>query len=266
MKYSFLFAAIIAVCMPILADSVLPPPKNGNLYVIAHRGAHNNIPENTLAAYQKAIDIGCDFIEIDLRTTVDGKLVSIHNSTVDAYLKNGKTGRIHKMTLEELKALDIGSRIGAQWKEERIPTFQEILALCKGKIGIYLDLKAADVEQVVPLLREYGMQTNTVWYASMPTLEKVKEICPECLPMPDPGSMKEMDRAATSLKPIVFAPAYNSLSMEYMDFCKAHHALVFADAMTQDTWENALALGVDGIQTDFPENLIKKISEQAKKQ
>ncbi|MFP6616763.1 MAG: glycerophosphodiester phosphodiesterase [Candidatus Hydrogenedentota bacterium] len=48
------------------------PPRNGGIYVIAHRGAHQGIPENTLEAYQKAIDLGCDFVEIDVRTTKDG--------------------------------------------------------------------------------------------------------------------------------------------------------------------------------------------------
>ena len=49
----------------------LPKPKKGNIYVVAHRGVHNGIPENTLAAYQKAIDLRCDFVEIDIRKTKD---------------------------------------------------------------------------------------------------------------------------------------------------------------------------------------------------
>jgi len=56
----------------------LPKPKQGNTYVVAHRGVHNGIPENTLAAYQKAIDLGCDFVEIDIRKTKDGRFVSVH--------------------------------------------------------------------------------------------------------------------------------------------------------------------------------------------
>ena len=67
----------------------LKEPKNG-VYVIAHRGAHNGIPENSLAAYRKAIDLGCDFVEIDVRTTKDGKFVSIHNSRVDEYVTGVK--------------------------------------------------------------------------------------------------------------------------------------------------------------------------------
>ena len=90
-----------------LKELPLRPPKHGGVYVVAHRGAHQGIPENTLAAYQRAIDLGCDFVEIDLRTTRDGRFVSIHNDTVDAYTEDAK-GPVRDFTLEELRALDIG--------------------------------------------------------------------------------------------------------------------------------------------------------------
>ena len=121
------------------------------VYVIAHRGAHVGIPENSLAAYQKAIDLGCDFVEIDVRTTKDGHFVSMHNSTIDEYV-NGAKGKVSEHTLAELKLLDIGSRVGSEWKDTRVPTFEEILKLCQGKIGIYLDLKAASIPALVKII------------------------------------------------------------------------------------------------------------------
>ena len=118
---------ILLVCLSALGlgcqvktEQQLRQPKNAGIYVIAHRGAHIGIPENTLAAYQKAIDIGADFVEIDLRTTRDSGFVSIHNRTVDAYL-NGITGEVAEFTLAELRALDIGSRLGPEWRGTRIP-------------------------------------------------------------------------------------------------------------------------------------------------
>jgi glycerophosphoryl diester phosphodiesterase len=123
-------------------------PKHG-VYVIAHRGAHVGIPENTAAAARKAIELGADFIEIDVRTTKDGKIAVVHNATVDAYTENAK-GRVKDFTLDELKALDIGTRVGPQWKEERIPTFEELLDICQGKIGVYLDVKDARIEDLLP--------------------------------------------------------------------------------------------------------------------
>ncbi|MEO2048003.1 MAG: glycerophosphodiester phosphodiesterase family protein [Pirellulales bacterium] len=73
-----------------VADSdkaFLRTPKHSGIYVVAHRGAHTGIPDNSLAAYEKAIELGVDFVEIDIRATKDGKLVSIHNASIDAYVE-----------------------------------------------------------------------------------------------------------------------------------------------------------------------------------
>ena len=143
----------------------LSPPKGGDVYVVAHRGAHIGIPENTLASYEAAIAMGVDFVEVDLRTTRDGHIVSIHNKDIDSYVANGELGLVSEMTLEQLKQLDIGSRISPEWSNERIPTFEEILGLCKGRVGIYLDLKDASVDKLVyvvklfrPLFTTMGQQ------------------------------------------------------------------------------------------------------------
>ncbi|MBI3118815.1 MAG: glycerophosphodiester phosphodiesterase family protein, partial [Candidatus Hydrogenedentes bacterium] len=167
----FTWLALVLGMSAGMADSTLPPPKHGGVYVVAHRGAHEGIPENTLAAYRKAIELGADFVEIDVRTTKDGKFVSVHNGSVDAYTKD-KKGAVRDLTLEELKALDIGSRIGPEWKEERIPTFEEILEVCKDKIGIYLDLKDAPVAELVPIIKAHGMEKNILWYADPSELKE----------------------------------------------------------------------------------------------
>ena len=142
----------------------LKPPRHGGVYVVAHRGVHIDIPENTLPAYQKAIDIGADFVEIDVRTTKDGKFVSVHDRTIDVYV-TGVTGAIEDFTLAELQALDVGIRLGSDWQGTSIPTFEEILDLCKGKIGIYLDLKDAPVAPLIAMVKARGMERGVFWYA-----------------------------------------------------------------------------------------------------
>ena len=148
-----LLICLMGLIIPRFSYSQLPAPKNERTYVIAHRGVHTGIPENSLPAYQKAIDLGCDFVEIDIRTTSDHQFVSVHNSTIDAYVE-GITGKVKDLTLAELKALDIGAKVGEKWKKTRIPTFEEILRLCQGKIGIYLDLKEVDPEALLPVIRK----------------------------------------------------------------------------------------------------------------
>jgi hypothetical protein len=69
----FLLSLTLIGCASLNRASVskLPQPRHGGVYVVAHRGAHNGIPENTIAAYKAAIEMGVDFVEIDLRTTRD---------------------------------------------------------------------------------------------------------------------------------------------------------------------------------------------------
>ncbi len=118
----------------------LRPPRHGGVYVVAHRGAHRGIPENSLPAYRHAIELGVDFVEVDIRLTKDGVPISMHNDSIDAYVE-GVKGHVADFTLAELRKLDIGAKHGEKWRGTKIPTFVEILDLCHGKCGVYLDLK-----------------------------------------------------------------------------------------------------------------------------
>jgi glycerophosphoryl diester phosphodiesterase len=254
----------------LIAQETLPAPKNGEVYVIAHRGAHNGIPENSLAAYQKAIELGCDFVEIDVRTTRDNQIVSVHNNTIDAYV-NGKSGKIREMTLAELKSLDIGIRLGEGWKNTRIPTFDEILQLCQGRIGIYLDLKDADPEALIAAIRKYNMEYEIVWYVPAlyhKTIMEIKHLCPECVIMPDPGPEKNIEKVTTAYQPKVIASDMDHLSRSFVALAHERQSMVFVDDNEDDPakwaleWKKIIDWGTDGIQTDQPEALIKYLKRK----
>ncbi len=242
-------------------SSYLPKPKNGNTYVVAHRGAHNGIPENTLAAYQKAIDLGCDFVEIDIRKTKDGRFVSVHNKTIDAYTEGQIKGKVGNFTLAELKQLNIGKRIGPEWEKERIPTFEEVLKLCKGKIGIYLDLKEPDVKAQIDIIKSYDMQRNIIWYipaSRMKVIKEVKNYCNECLIMPDPGSKKNIQRVVEKVHPLLLATDMGELSEDYIKIAGKLNVKIITDDQkgNMEEWKRILKMGTDGIQTDNPKELI----------
>lgn len=100
---------------------------------IAHRGASAHAPENTLRAFELAIELGADMSELDLRLSKDGALIVMHNASVDA-TTNGR-GAIKDLTLAELKRLDAG-------EGERVPTLPEVIDLVRGRNGLYIELKA----------------------------------------------------------------------------------------------------------------------------
>ena len=242
-------------------QNYFPKPRNGSVYVVAHRGAHVDIPENSLPAIQKAIDLGCDFVEIDTRVTKDGRIVSVHNASVDAYVV-GTKGKVNDFTLEEIKKLDIGEKTGPDWKNTRIPTIEEILQLCRGQIGIYLDLKEPLVPELLRIIHKYDMERNIIWYipaSRMEIIKQLKTLCYQCIPMPDPGPEKNIQEVVTQIHPRMLASDMGQLNESFVKTAHANRLKVFVDEEkgTPAEWEQIIQWGTDGIQTDNPAALIK---------
>jgi glycerophosphoryl diester phosphodiesterase len=260
----FLLSLTLISCASVNREpvKVLPEPRHGGVYVVAHRGAHNGIPENTLAAYEMAIDMGVDFVEIDLRTTKDGHIVSIHNKGIDSYVSDGRHGLVSEMTLEQLKQLDIGSKIGPQWSAEKIPTFEEILKLCKGRVGIYLDLKDASVDKVVSMINKWDMARHVGGSGGFDELERVAELCPDCILMPDPGPEENLPEVLERFKPSVVASVWRYYSRSFAEKCHQAGAIVIVDESDPSCWQDALAWNTDGIQTNQPAQLISLLEHR----
>ena len=98
--------------------------------IIAHRGASNQAPENTIPAFQRALELGAGGIELDVHMSADGYLMVIHDETVDR-TSNGK-GLVKGKTLAELKSLDFGSWFSEEFSDEKIPELEEVLWLLSG--------------------------------------------------------------------------------------------------------------------------------------
>ncbi len=108
------------------------------MWVVAHRGASGHAPENTLAAFRRAVELGANFIETDLQLSRDARFVAIHDDTLDRTTSGH--GPIHGLALAELRELDAGSWFGPQFAGERIPTLEEILRFaCESDVVFYLD-------------------------------------------------------------------------------------------------------------------------------
>ena len=129
---------------------------------VAHRGASAYAPEHTLAAYRLALEQGADFVEQDLAVTKDGVLICIHDPTLERTTNveqvfpdraapitwEGKTVKgwfANDFTLAEIKQLDAGSWFDPKFNGEKIPTFDEAVALIKGRAGLFPELKTPEV-------------------------------------------------------------------------------------------------------------------------
>lgn len=143
------------------ADDVFPYP-DSFLTLVNHRGLSPGFPENTLAAFRNSIDLGVDVIEIDLRPTADGEIVILHDDTVDRTTDG--TGSVRSLTIEQVKALDAGSYVGPEFAGERIPTYEETLAVVKGTgVRLLLDIKDSSlVEDIVRITEAYDMVSEVI--------------------------------------------------------------------------------------------------------
>ena len=162
------------------------PPEwwRGRPLIIAHRGASRLAPENTLAAFRRAVEIGADGIEIDVQLSTDSVPVVIHDATVDR-TTNG-SGWVRDLTLAQLQELDAGSHAGAAFAGERIPTLEEVLTEVGDKLLIDIELKYPTLEtasleaQVIEVIRRLGMQQR-VWLSSFKpyALHTTRRLAPE---------------------------------------------------------------------------------------
>ena len=119
----------------------------GSWIRIAHRGASGIAPENTLAAFKKALEIGVDAVELDLHGTADGEIVVIHDSTLDR--TTDRHGHINETTLETIQSADAGGWFDAEFAGEPVPTLTEALAcIGKGTIAV-LEIKDPLIAEAV---------------------------------------------------------------------------------------------------------------------
>lgn len=128
---------------------------------IAHRGASGIAPENTRAAFKKAIEIGVDAVELDLHGTADGEIVAIHDATLDR--TTNMRGPIKQTTLKTIKRADAGAWFNPEFTGESVPTLAEALAcITDGAIAV-LEIKDGPIaEAVVKKIREMDLLERTV--------------------------------------------------------------------------------------------------------
>lgn len=151
--------------------------------LIAHRGASSEAPENTLAAFQRALDIGVDGLELDVHLSADGQLVVIHDAIVGRTCWGAAGKRISDMTLAEIQSLDAGSWFGKEFAGERVPTLAEVLALDRKGAGLMIEVKRGN-DEIEPLaeavVREVAADPSLIVGSfSVQLLERIKQLKPE---------------------------------------------------------------------------------------
>lgn len=137
------------------------------MQIFAHRGFSSQYPENTMTAFRKALEAGADGIEMDARLTQDGKIVIMHDPTIDR-TTNGK-GKVRSLTFKEILGLDAGIKKGVVFENERVPVLEQVLDELGGKLLLNIELCNYDegdnrqlANQTVELIEKYRLVDSVI--------------------------------------------------------------------------------------------------------
>jgi glycerophosphoryl diester phosphodiesterase len=151
--------------------------------IIGHRGGVDGYPENTLANFKKAVELGADGVEFDVQLSKDGQIVVIHDELIDRTMSG--TGLVKDHTLAELQEMSVTKNFGPEFKTERIPTLQEVLTVVKDLEFINIELKNFLPyhnleEKVLAVVAEFNLQAKTILSSfNHYSLQKIKKLQPE---------------------------------------------------------------------------------------
>jgi glycerophosphoryl diester phosphodiesterase len=232
-----------------------------------HRGAGRYAPENTLPAFEKAIRMGADFVEFDVRTTSDGKFYLLHDSTLEG--KTDGQGPIANTPSSVVAALSAGVKFGKQFAGVGLPTLDDFLKSVQGRVDLYFDAKAIVPEALSEAVERHHLAERTVVYQSSDYLLRLKAINPRIRALPPLGAVKDLDALADKLKPYAVDAKWSILSKEMIGRSHALGILVFSDALGAheriEDYQQAIDWGIDLIQTDHPLRLLRAIELHAAK-
>jgi glycerophosphoryl diester phosphodiesterase len=246
------------------------------IVTIAHRGASTQYPENTLLAFKKAMEMGVDFLEMDLHLTKDREIVIIHDETLER-TTNG-SGIVWDKTLEELRKLDAGTG-------ERIPTLLEVLDLVRPTPvrlclelkfephrdygGKYLEEGLATTDAVIALLERSGFVEKAVLTSFSPIiLNRAKGLQPRLPLVIDPpvqdGSLspKEIMDVVFPSRANIVAYYYSSIDEKFMEECRLCGLMTWAwDPDEPEEIRRLIKLGVHGLMSNRPDIVNQMLSE-----
>ena len=220
--------------------------------VIGHRGVAGLEPENTLRSFERAIALGCDYVECDVRLTADGWLVLMHDATVDR-TTNG-SGPVAQMAFDGLRRLDAG-------EGERVPTLEEFLDLIRGKVKAHIELKGDGTEDAVLKYLDFkgGYEDVVLTSGDTMKLRRVrsrngKVTLEHIFSQPPPDAIPR----AHSVKARRLSTHYSHATAELVDAChRAFLEIIAWPPNTEATMHAMIDLGVDYICTDRPDILLR---------
>lgn len=253
-------------------DISLPqsPLDNGDgFWVIAHRGVSGSYPENTLSAFQAAIDIRAEMVELDVSISKDGIPVVVHDRTVDR--TTDFEGDVQSFSLEDLKKMEVGAWFSEEFRGEEFPTLKNSLELMKDKLAVNIEIKTEAVsdeiqggvvDKALQIVTDLDMSSSVIFSSfDYRVMEQLNVLDPKMAK----ALLYEASQSAELLpselvqkyKIDIFNCSYKQLSVKWINDLQKHKIPYFVYTVNEpELMKELIEKGVSGIFTDFPQELI----------
>jgi len=234
---------------------------------IAHRGASGEglAPENTLAAFELALQIGVDGLEIDIHATRDGQIVVLHDA--DLKRTTDRAGKVRELTYDEICQADAGGWFGEQYRGEKVPTLQEVLELARNRALVLIEVKAEFIaERTLQIVADMKAEEQVVLQSfNAETVRRIKRLEPG-LPVAQLIGGAQTGSARRQARKIVrgllrdganaLAIGHGALTPTFLDEMRRRAVSVWTWTVDEEERMRDLALmGVQGIITNYPDRL-----------
>ncbi|MGG3573965.1 glycerophosphodiester phosphodiesterase [Bacillus gobiensis] len=267
-------ALIIGIGIAASGETVVAKEKHKDIVNVSHRGASGYAPEHTLVSYEKGEKMHGDYIEVDLQMTKDGKLIAMHDETVDR-TTNG-TGRVKDYTLAQIKQLDAGSWFNEAYPQYanpdyeglKVPTLEEVFQKFGKNAKYYIETKSPDVypgmeKELLRLVNKYDINKDTLLVQSFSSLSllKMHELDPsvklvQLLSYKSNAVITDAEIAAIKEYAVGVGPNHTYLNQEYVrkvvDSGLEIHPYTVND---KGRMKQLIDWGVTGMFTNFPDQL-----------
>jgi len=238
------------------------PAPGRAIAIVCHKGANEYAPENTFAAAQLCMDWGMDYVEIDVSTSKDGVLYILHGPTLDR-TTNG-TGPIANLTSAEIDSLDAGSWFGPGFVGEKVPRLEPYLRSIKGRIKVFLDVKAADPQQLIDVIYALGLERDCFfWSGSSTWMVQFRAIDQDLQLKINVESVADVIQAHELYRANIVEVGLDNMSDELLDACRQRglRVMIYHPEKDPRAFRDVLRWGVDMVNVDHGDLFARVASE-----
>ena len=242
--------------------------KKRKYIIYAHRGASAYAPENTKVAFEKAIELKSNGIELDIQKTKDGKIVIFHNDCIDR--KSNGTGKIEDYTYQELLKLDFGSWFNDKYKNEKIVLFEDFARDYLGKdLTFAIELKVLGIEkETLEIINKYKVHNNiyitSFLYDALENVRKIDSNIKLSWLIKDKISKENIEKLL-KINGNQICPRASLVSKEDIEIANNNGLGVRLWGIdNEEIMKKVYALNIEGMTVNFPDKLIKLLEKEDK--